>query len=360
MDNRRATCNAGIQRTRRSVSRLSILIGAALGVVVATGLTTAVSALEDQPAAVVTQSPAADTPIRVATYNICKVKCGSGPFAWEFRRLAMVRTVAEAAPDVLLVQEANTQKWRGIRQIDDVISLLAPLGYQIASASITGCTPGCSRGAHVFYRTSSMKLADMPGSAIGTAGMLGMSQVAATSLGPIQDRAVSWAFLSPIGSTRVALYVSVHLATQKTAVGEAARVAVASRLHAWTDAAIAASGASGVETVIGGDFNSYDTRQPNGAQRILADTGLYDGYTAPVLVNGDIGSVNVAPKIKKYKGFPPAPYRYRANTTHIDYVFSSVVPARHEVVVHLLPDGTFDNNYRASDHNMVAVDLPLR
>lgn len=331
----------------------------AVSATMAAGLITALAGAPAPALGVVTTEDSAAAPVRVATFNICKTTCGKGQFTWENRRQALVRTIAEAQPDVLEVQEANTKLWNGIQHIDDVIALLAPLGYQIASTDFTQCTLYCTRGAHVFYKVATMRLATL-NSPFPVAGMAGMSQIAAAPLGSIQDRAVSWAFLTPNGSNRTTLFVSVHLATQKNSEGEAARVAVAQHLRPWADAVTAASGLTGVNLVIAGDFNSYERRQPMGAQRIVADSGLYNGYQAPVRVNGDIGSQNYAPKINKYKGFPPKPYRYKKNTTHIDYVFSSVPPLRHEVVVHLLPDGTFDNAYRVSDHNMVMVDLGLR
>lgn len=300
--------------------------------------------------------------LRMGTFNICKSNCASGQFGWENRRVALVRTVAEAAPDILALQEANTKVWNGMRHVDDVIGLLAPLGYQIASLDFDGCPGTCTRGAHVFYNAATTRLADLPGATVPVAGMASMAAVGGidvASLG-IQDRAISWAFLSALGSARVTLVLSVHLATQKNAAGEAVRVAVASHLREFAQSLIDGSGQPGVELVIGGDFNSYDRRQPQGAQRILANTGLIDGHAAPVKINGDLSTVNIAPKIAKYKGWPPRPYRYKKNTTHIDYVFSSVTPLRHEVVAHLNPDGSFDNNYRVSDHNLVLVDLPLR
>jgi endonuclease/exonuclease/phosphatase family metal-dependent hydrolase len=115
-----------------------------------------------------------------------------------------------------------------------------------------------------------------------------------------------------------------------------------------------------VNIVVSGDFNSYRRRQPNGAQQVLADSGMIDGYAAPVKVNASNSTVNYTPRTRKYKGFPPRPYYYGSDTTRIDYVFSTVAPQRHEVVLHLHGDGKFDNAYRASDHNMVMVDLPLR
>ncbi len=56
---------------------------------------------------------------------------------------------------------------------------------------------------------------------------------------------MSWAFLTPRGSTRPTLYVSVHMVTQKTALGEHLRVATAKRMRALTKTLVARSGAQG-------------------------------------------------------------------------------------------------------------------
>ena len=190
--------------------------------------------------------------------------------------------------------------------------------------------------------------------------MTGLSVIARTWIGGIQDRAVSWAFLTPHGSSRPTLYISVHLPTQKNDAGEALRVAIAQQLRGWADSVIQWSGLPGADIVIGGDLNSYARRQPFGAQSILAASGLIDGFNAPEKVNANYGTVNYTPKTKKYKGFPPRPYFYKRDTTRIDYIFSTAPPVRHEVVLRLRPNGKFDNAYRASDHNLVMVDLPLR
>jgi len=307
---------------------------------------------------VATSAPADDA-IRVATYNVMKTTRMKAKWSWSKRRIALVNTVREASPDVLAVQEANTQRWGGSTHIEDVRGLLGGLGYQIASADYSQCTLGCTRGAHIFFKPERMALAALPSGA-PSAGMAGMSTIAQVDFGGTQDRNVSYAFLTPVGSGRTTLYLSAHLPTEKTAEGERLRVAVASGLRPWADALIAGSGLSGVNIVVGGDFNSYERRQPYGAQAVLANSGMIDGYAAPVKVNGNYSTVNYTPKTRKYKGFPPRPYYYGSNTTRIDYIFSTAAPQRHEVVLHLTAKGQFDNRYRASDHNMVMVDLPLR
>ncbi len=304
------------------------------------------------------EAPAGDA-VRVATFNVMKSTGAKGRWSWAKRRKKMVRAVASASPDVLLVQEANTQKWRSRRHIEDVAGLLAGIGYRIASTDYDSCTAGCTRGAHIFYNPSRMAPVAPP-TGLPAAGMLGISQIAAVDFGGTQDRNAAWAFLAPRGSARTTLYVSVHLPSLKTAHEEALRVAVASQLRPWANSLIASSGLPSVELVIGGDLNSYQARQPNGAQQILANAGLVDAWAAPVRVNANFGTVNYTPKTRKYKGFPPRPYFYKYEPTRIDYVFSSVLPQRHEVVLNLTKKGKFRNKFRASDHNMVMVDLPLR
>ena len=329
-----------------------------IAVAAATSMTLLAGTMSVAEASVPRSAPAGDV-IRVATYNVMKTTRMKAKWSWTKRRVALVNTVQDATPDVLLIQEANTQRWGGSTHIEDVRGLLGSLGYQIASADFTQCTLGCTRGAHVFYQPSRMTLAALP-SGGASAGMAGMSTIAQVDFGGTQDRNVSWAFLAPAGSGRVTLYMSAHLPTEKTAEGERLRVAVASRLRPWANELIAASGLTDVNIVVGGDFNSYQRRQPYGAQQVLASSGLIDGYAAPEKVNANYSTVNYTPKTRKYKGFPPRPYYYGNDTTRIDYLFSTVPPRRHEVVLHLTSTGTFDNRYRTSDHNMVLVDFPLR
>jgi endonuclease/exonuclease/phosphatase family metal-dependent hydrolase len=310
----------------------------------------------------------AENALRVGTYNICKRTCGRGRFAWGHRRLALGEAVRAAHPDVLAVQEATTQHWHGGWQIDDVRRILHAAGYEIASTNFNGCTRGCSRGAHIFYDPTKLHVAQLPAAEIPAAGMKGMSTIAGDDFGGIQDRDVSWAFLSPNGSTRTALYMSVHLPTQKSGTGERLRVAVARKLRPWAESLIQRSGLPQadphpqVDIVIAGDLNSFQRRQPHGAQSILSDAGLIDGAEAPERVNASFGTVNYTPKTRRFGGFPPQPYRYGSGSTpaRIDYVFSNLSPLRHEVVLELTSSGAFDNDLRASDHNMVLVDLPLR
>lgn len=304
------------------------------------------------------QGPAADA-VRVATFNILKATNAKGLRSWKKRRVALKRTLAATTPDVLMIQEASTRKWRGTRHIDDLNRVMGGAGYRITSTDYDSCTAGCTRGAHIFYNPGRMRLMTTPGP-IRPAGMAGISTVGRLGFGSVQDRNASWAFLTPVGSQRPTLYISVHLPTEKTAFAEGLRRTVASGLRPWADGLIRASGLSGAEIVIGGDLNSYAERQPYGAQHLLASAGLIDAYAAPVIVNPHVGTINYTPRTTRYRGFPPRPHHHRTNPTRIDYVFSTVAAQRHEVAIFLKANGKFQKAYRVSDHNMVLADLPLR
>ena len=103
-------------------------------------------------------------------------------WSWSKRRVALVNTVRDASPDVLAVQEANTQRWGGSTHIEDVRGLLGGLGYQIASADYSQCTLGCTRGAHIFFKPSRMTPGDACPRARRRPGMAGMSTIAAGRL----------------------------------------------------------------------------------------------------------------------------------------------------------------------------------
>ncbi len=302
--------------------------------------------------------PPAGDEVRVATLNVLKVLYVDGKRSWAKRRIRMKHLVAETKPDVLMVQEANTKKWRDTRHIYDVRNRMASLGYEITSTRYNDCTSYCTRGAHIFYNPERMTLVEPPNGP--AAGMLGISQIGKVKFGSVQDRNAAWAFLKPVGSSQVAFYMSVHLPTAKTTHSESLRVAVADKLRPWAEAKIAAAGMEDVEIVIGGDLNSHFKRQPLGAQYELAKDGLIDAWTAPKKKNKHYGTINKTPKTAQYLGFPPRPHYYKDEPTRIDYVFSTVPASRHEVVVHLRDSGRFRKYFKASDHNMVLVDLPLK
>lgn len=348
----------GVADMQRNWRALAVAGATASALLAGTGAISQAVVPSTVPAVVPAEVPASEA-VRVATFNVLKATNAKGVRSWKKRRVALKRTLRVKKPDVLMVQEASTKKWKGKRHIDDLNRVMGKVGYRITSTDYDSCTAGCTRGAHIFYNPSRMRLTTPPGS-VRAGGMAGISTVGRLGFGSVQDRNASWAFLTPVGSKRTSLYISVHLPNNKTAFAEGLRLAVARNLRPWADGLIRASGLSGAQIVIGGDLNSYANRQPYGAQHVLSSAGLIDAYTAPVIANPHYGTINYTPKTKKYKGFPPRPHYYKTNPTRIDYVFSTVRAQRHEAVVFLKKSGKFKKIYRVSDHNMVLAHLPLR
>lgn len=292
--------------------------------------------------------------VSAATYNVCKVTCGGGP-GWSVRRDRVARTINEAAPELLAVQEAPTLRYRDTTQWADLTARLSQIGYR-STSTIDECSQDCTRGAHLYFDPEALRLNAMA----EAAGMTSQRRISGMSWGPIQDRNVSWAYLQDITTGGAFLAISVHLPNEKTPLGEDVRQAVARNLPGWIKGLNAQHGMSGIPTLVMGDFNSFNTRQPRGGQWILEQAGYRDAFDAEQRINARIGTVNYTPATRRYDGFPPRPYRYSRDASRIDYIFCSrgIDPLVHEVVVHLRGD-EFDPAYHGSDHNMVRTVLSV-
>jgi endonuclease/exonuclease/phosphatase family metal-dependent hydrolase len=351
---------------------------------------------------------AADGPraeITVATYNVCKVNCQGGRFSWQNRRTAIVRTVVAADPAVLAVQEAPTLPWRGTTQWADLTGLLSRAGYQQTSEQ-DGCSQGCTRGAHLYFDPDRIRLftvtkpsgqpappeqcqpylgdPDLPRRKRGayfsdwyeygceqhlgysatvdtSTGMESQMQLSGQSWGSVQDRNVSWAYLQEIATGAVFMALSVHLPNEKTSRAEFLRQQTAAGIAAWVQRQNAEVGLAGIPVVLMGDLNSFQKRQPRGAQAVFTEAGFVDAFDAPQRINARYPTVNFTPLTRRWNGFPPKPFKYAKVASRIDYIFGGrgVVPLAHEVFLTLRPDGRFDDRYRGSDHNLVRARLSL-
>ncbi|MCU0264387.1 MAG: hypothetical protein MUF09_12110, partial [Candidatus Nanopelagicales bacterium] len=84
-----------------SVRTLAVAAATVVGLLVGAVPTAQASAPRSAPT---------DDVIRVATYNVMKTTRLANKWSWSKRRLALVNTVRDASPDVLMVQEANLQR----------------------------------------------------------------------------------------------------------------------------------------------------------------------------------------------------------------------------------------------------------
>ena len=109
------------------------------------------------------------------------------------------------------------------------------------------------------------------------------------------------------------------------------------------------------------DLNSYEERQPDGAQSLLRQAGWLDAWNAPDRRNIMFSTINYTPDTRQYGGWPPRPRPFSEFATRIDYIFAlgDVKLVNYEVMMWLNPDDTFDSDYQASDHQSVRATLVL-
>lgn len=307
-----------------------------LGVIVA--VAAALPAPLGSPALHAAEGPA----ITVATYNICKRTCGSGRYAWQQRRSAVVRSIAASGADVVAVQEAAGT----VRQ---VAQGLRGRGYALVTTSTGGCGRGCTQDSFVFVRTATV-------APMGQGGAT-LSAISGVQWTGTFDRGWSWAYLVHRATGSRFLVASIHLPNGKNSRMEQLRRASATGVVSALRNNAAARGLAGIPTVIAGDLNSFARRQPRGAQYVLEQAGFRDVHAAPDRRNAKVPTVNVTGRYRN--PFPARPFRFRS-PARLDYVlFDRGTPLHYEVFLRLR-GGRFDDRYRGSDHNMVLGTIRLR
>lgn len=313
----------------------------------------------------VTAAPAQAAPsvLRFASYNVMKSNAGPPTPGWEVRRERAARTIAASGADVIGIHEATEHPVPFSRsQWTDLQQLVAPTGYAAPRLEENRCgfRADCNHTATLLYRPDRVHQVPTPTGA-PSAGAIVLRDIAPQLTTEAWNRKVTYAYLAANDGGTPFLAVSVHLDSAKDAAAEADRVAFGQSLTAWVEAMNARSGLPGAPAVLLADLNSHAARQPMGAQRQLTDRGWQDAAIAGRDLTPRLGTINVTPRTARFGGFPPRPWLYRpGRATRIDYVMG--LRARmidHRVVVALNPDGTFDEAYRAGDHNMVLASVEI-
>jgi endonuclease/exonuclease/phosphatase family metal-dependent hydrolase len=315
-----------------------------------------------------------------ASWNVCKVSCPPPAPPWDVRRDRVARVIAETGADVIGLQEATNNPTAFAKtQAEDIANLVAPLGYATPSVpleanqcrrprnsdgQLAGPSP-CDNTAMLLFRPSTTRLVNPPSG--GNAGIVMTGSIAGGMDPASASRSVAWAYLEGLNGTGPFLAISLHTDNAKTAEGEASRIALANALGPWAESWNAAHGLPGVPVVLLADLNSYDKRQPQGAQAVLRGAGWTDAYTAPAKRNVQFSTINYNPLLPlSEQGFPTKPYEFRTskknpvlNATRIDYVMATggLEPLDYEVVIRLTSTGAFAPDYQASDHQMVRATL---
>ncbi len=343
------------------------LLAAALVLALTTGLmsSTAASASTLPDRAPGRVPAAAATPaLTFATYNVCKADCAAPAPSWGVRRDRLARVVGALGADVLGLQEATNQpvNGRGVSQWDDIQRVVAPLGYAAPRSTARNDTCGrgasCTHTARLLYRTATVTPVRLP-SGVPAAGYVAQRDIAPSISAVSGPREVAWAYLRGRDGSGPFLAVAMHLATEKDARTEADRVAVAASLGPWADALGARLGIGTVPVVLMADLNSFDRRQPAGAQAVLRASGWSDAWKAPKRRNVGINSTNYSPTSRS--GWPERPLRNASGVaSRVDYIMfrgAGVRARTYHVVVWLDANGSFLESFRASDHNPIRTRL---
>lgn len=332
----------------------------------------------------VTAAPAAAAGSLVfASYNVCGAKpnnasCASGAAPWEARRDKTQRVIAESGADVIGLQEVTNNPVAGAKtQVEDVARLIAPGGYSPISVAeadnacrrprdgagqLSGPSP-CETTAMLVYKSSTVSPFQTPqGSSTGRV----MLQDIAPGLDPgTATRSVEWAYLKGSNGAGPFLAIALHTDADKGPGAEAARISVASGLAGWVSMVNATRGMNGTPAILMTDLNSYAVRQPNGAQKVLTNTGWIDSFDAKVKKNVQYPTINSNPS-NGNNGFPVNPYVARPNkknpkgyATRIDYIMGfgpGITMVSYEHVMYL--NGRSHNpDYQGSDHQMVRATV---
>jgi endonuclease/exonuclease/phosphatase family metal-dependent hydrolase len=308
---------------------------------------------------------AASSSLTFATFNISKVSAPAPAPGWDIRRERLTRVIAQSGADVVGLQEASWEPTPYAKtQALDVANLLRGVGY--VTPALTKASQQCAwtkedphkciHTAALFFRTSTVQQASTPQG--DSAGVLNEGMVAAGLDADSAKREVAWAYLRPVAGGATFLAISAHATNFQDAAHEAGRVAFAAALGGWADAWNAQHGLPGATVVLMADLNSYDMRQPAGAQQVLRGSGWTDAAAAPARKNDRFSTINVNP-VTGATGWPQVPYLFKRPATRIDYIFTrgAAAPTSYEVVLYLNADGTFNCEYQASDHQMVRVVL---
>lgn len=313
----------------------------------------------DQPLAEPSFPASNENPyLSFATFNIAKPANTAVP-KWNKRRLALGRTINESKADVVGIQEANNQTVLGeggkrMRTWQDIQALARPGGFVGINVEQDTCGGACVHSAHLLYKSATVEQVDLPGN-LPSGGQGELRDIAA-GLHYAKHREFSWAYLRGKNGTGTFLAISVHLNNERNSTGKADRAKVGAAMTGWAEALNKKSGMEGVPLVLMGDFNSYPRREPKGMPYQLKKQGWHDSYDVASEEYKFFDSAYTTSYTKGNRsGWPKRPIK-SGNPVRIDYIMYRGAGLRadlYAVDLWLKPDGTFDNNYRASDHMMV-------
>lgn len=318
----------------------------------------------DEPATLI--KTRGDSEITFLTFNVCHSECKNPAPSWAARRERIANVIVESGAEVVGLQEVtNWQVASSITEWNDIQNLVSADGFvgPKISEEFNECTKfrqdPCVDTARILFNSKRLtqlkSVDDLPAAGYATLGAIapGIDLNA-------RNRSVAWAYLMNSAGKSI-LTISLHMDSDKTAGAESARQDVAQRLNQWVEALNRKLRIEPSAVVLMADLNSYDARQPEGAQTVFLRDGWIDAWITPDRRNIMYSTINYTPDTQQFGGWPPRPRPFKDVATRLDYIFArgNVQVVDYEVMIWLNPDGTFDPNYQASDHQSVRATLAL-
>jgi endonuclease/exonuclease/phosphatase family metal-dependent hydrolase len=309
-----------------------------------------------------TPTPTPTARITFATWNLAKPTSNKVP-AWSKRRIAFRNTIMESGADVLAIQEASEgtvtgKNGKSMTAWDDVQDLAAESGFVPLDLQKDSCLSRCVHTARLMYRSSVMHQVDL-GDEIASAGDGELKDIT-DGLSYSKFRQFSWGFLEANNAPGPILVISLHTDNSKSKKGIAERALLGKGITPWAKAKIAAAGLPDIPIVLMGDFNSWLEREPKGMVYQLQQDGWIDTYDSAISKDKEsTRAYTTSYTSGSNSGWPKSPRMSDSPTRidHIMYLGKNIQTEIYTVELHLNDDGTFNNDYRASDHMMVTALL---
>ncbi|WP_029068422.1 endonuclease/exonuclease/phosphatase family protein [Jonesia quinghaiensis] len=298
--------------------------------------------------------------LRFAAYNVGSVAATKNLAgrSWTQRQAAVVRAVERSKADVIAFQELTTAPVNGTdspRQYLALAKALAPTYKSALTEAQVGTAPGATtKGAHIFYNPTKVRKI--------SSGL--HSTKAVTSVPYKRDSTTNetvkyfaWAYMENIATKDRFYVVSLHIPKGTSAEAQRLRLGITEGVNKFI---AAKSGGKTLPVVIMGDLNTDVARYPNGATTWLAANGYYSAAHAKKRVNMGIGTTNNQ-TAKTDGGYPRKPFKYAYVGTRIDHIFIKNSPGSsyYENQAVLNSDGSFNDAFRGSDHNLQVAQLSV-
>lgn len=281
---------------------------------------------------------AAETPVRVMTYNL-RYDEPKDPITWDVRGPLLAGQIRRAAPTVLGTQEGLSY------QVADLAKWLPEYAYVGVGRGPDNPTfpYGEKRGEFnaLFYRKDALEVLRSGTFWLSTTPDIAGSKSDLSGL----PRISTWAEFKDLKSSKTFFVFNTHLPHESGEKGRAARAFAAATLTAQIAQITATSKTGQPPIIVTGDFNAAaDDKAEQEAVTLPFGRSFTDAFTATNQRSGPAST---------FYGFDSS----NVGGVRIDYIWTSKVPALQVKSYRVLNDKS--GNYYLSDHLPVVAELSL-